>query len=245
MDLDVYAGALTRYYIGDWDRVLLPGGGSAGEEVMVTRIGDNGHVSPNPVEVREAILEWREWMNGEVDLLEEPLDWPEERDVPYFTDHPTLEGYGALQLWAAYAEQPDLRRPVAMPSDWAADPALEASSDDEFQSDFPNLLYSVDIYLPVRVGEVFDAIDFEEDDTRFGSVPVLLEELEELNARTWRADDDTIRGWRSAAPAAGADLEALARYGYATIRSVASKAAEFGLPVVIDWPSELTVSTEG
>lgn len=236
LDLDLYAGTLTRYYLGDWDRVLLPGGVGGDDDLMVTRIRDNGHVSPDPVEIRQRVLAWRAWMNEEVDLLEEPLDWPEERDIPYVTDKPTLEGFAALQLWAAYAEQPKLKRPSVLPEDWAADPALAASNDDDYQSRYPQLLYAVDIWLPVPVGEVFDAIDIDEDDCRFGSVPALVAELEALNADTWRADDTTLELWRAAGLSPGADLETLARFGFASFLRVARRAEELGLPMLVEWP---------
>lgn len=234
MDLDVYAGTLTRYYIGDWDTVLQPGGPGPGEDLLIVRIGDNGQKSPNPVEIRERVLEWREWMNEEVDLLEEPLEWPEERDVPYFTDKLTMDAYGGLQLWAAYSEQPRLKRPVAMPEDWVEDPGLAASNADEHQSRYPQLLYAVDIWLPARIAEVFDAVDIQEEETRFGSVPALLEELEDLNARTWGADDATVELWKAAGLPADADLEATARFAFSVILPVVRKAAEFGLPMLLD-----------
>lgn len=234
LGLDIYVGTLTRYYIGDWDAAVAPGGRSPAEETMLVRIGDNGHETPDPVEVREDILQWREWMNQEVDLLDGVLDWPEERDVPYYTDKPTWQAWGALQLWAAYEEHRGLERPASMPEAWVDDPAYQASQDEEFESRYPHLLFGVQVWLPVRMEGVFDAPDAYGDDFRYGSVPELLEELEELNARTWRADDAALRTWREAGPDRDGGLEALARFGLAVTLPLARRAMEFGLPMLLD-----------
>lgn len=238
LDLDLYVGTLTRFYIGDWDAVLQPGSRGPGEELLVVRIGDNGHETPDPVAVRESVLEWQSWATDEVDVLEAPLEWPEERDVPYFTDKPTVLGLGALQLWAAYAEHPDLARPERIPEDWLEDAALQRSMEDGFPTRYPHLLFQVDVWLPVRMAEVFDAPhplgEDDDEQIRYGSVPALLEELEDLNARTWRAGADEIERWRVGGLDAEATLEARARFAYSVFLELATKADEFGLPMVLD-----------
>ena len=199
-------------------------------------MGENGGDAPDPQEIQEAVQEWRDWVNDEVDLLEEPLEWPEGRDLPYFTARPTSLGLGALQLWAAYTEHPGHERPTELPAEWLEDPVLGLSLADDFPCRYPHLLFGVDVWLPVRVAEVFDAahpLD-EDEQIRFGSVSALIEELEDLNLRTWQADRQTLERWRAGGLEAEGDLEGQARYSFAVFLAMARKAEELGMPMVLD-----------
>jgi hypothetical protein len=242
MALDLYVGTLTRYYSGDWEPALLSGGRPG--ELRRARLGQNGMEGEDPDEIREAVLGWIQWANEEVDLLEERLDWSEEPELPYATARPSEEGLGALQLWASYVEHPDLPRPEEMPEDWTEDPVLVKSLDNDFPSRFPQLLFAVDIWLPARIGEVFDAPspllseepgeEDEEEQTRFGSIPALLEELQLLNGLTWKADPSTLERWRNDDSSQG-NLEALARQTFVAFLDLARQAQERGMPMVLHW----------
>ncbi len=244
MALDLYVGTLTRYYSGDWEPALLSGGRPG--ELRRARMGQNGVGAEDPDELRQAVLGWIQWANEEVDLLEETLDWSEEPDLPYATARPTEEGFGALQLWAAYAEHPELPRPEAMPADWTEDQVLAKSLDNDFPSRFPQLLFAVDLWLPARIGEVFDAPsplfsgepeeeDEDEEQTRFGSIPALLEELQALNGLTWKADSFTLERWRQEDTSPQGSLESLARQTFATVLDLGRRAQDLGMPMVLHW----------
>jgi len=244
MALDLYVGTLTRYNSGDWEPALLSGGRPG--ELRRARMGENGVGGEDPDEVREAVLGWIQWANEEVDLLEEPLDWSEEPDLPYATARPSEEGLGALQLWAAYAEHPDIPRPQTMPDDWTEDPVLAKSLDNDFPSRYPQLLFAVDLWLPARIGEVFDAPsplfseepeedDEDEEQIRFGSIPALLEELQDLNGLTWKVDSSTLERWRQEDATPHGSLESLARQTFATVFNLARQAQDLGMPMVLHW----------
>ncbi len=229
MALHLYVGTLTRYYSGDWEPCQRGGGGEL-----------------DPVEVEDLVLEWRDWANSDVNLVQQPMDWAEGAEPPYLVAPLTPDELGALQLWAAYAEHPDRTRPAGLPEDWLDDPVLALSMADDFPSRFPHLLFGVDAWLPVRMTEVFEAPgpcpalpdEEEEDDeelTRFGSVPALLEELEALNKQTWKADPGTIQGWRSQAGGSSKGLEAPARRAFAVFLEMARQAMKAGQPMVLHY----------
>lgn len=219
MDL-LYVGNFTRFYAGDWDPAAPPEAGA--DEATLE-------------EVREGALEWQDWANQEVDLLEEPLSWSEEPGDPCFVGRPTSRGVGALQLWAAYAEHPGLPVPKRLPKDWMEDPALKASLADGFPSRYPQLLFGVDIWLPVRAGEIFDGYHpvEEDEESRYGSLPALVEELQDLNVRTWCASEETLARWRQQGPDPEGSLEGMARHAYALFVDLARKAGQAGFPMLL------------
>ncbi len=244
MALDLYAGTLTRYYSGDWEPALLSGGKPG--ELRRVRVGENGAAGEDPEEVRQAVLGWMQWVNEEVDLLEEPLDWSEAPGLPYATARLSPEALGALQLWAAYAENPGIPRPEAMPADWMEDPVLARSLDNDFPSRFPQLLFAVDLWLPTRIAEVFDAPspldpenseeeeEDEEEQCRFGSIPALLKELQVLDELTWKVGKEALESWKEE-PAPREGLESLAREAFITFLDLAGRARDLGMPMVLHW----------
>ncbi len=85
--------------------------------------------------IQASVLAWRRTLDGALaPHLAEPLSWNETSEVPWFTDRPGWDGFGALVLWAAYAEQPTLRRPAVLPTEWDDDAALVRSNADGFRS---------------------------------------------------------------------------------------------------------------
>ncbi len=257
MALHLYVGTLTRYYSGDWEPFRSSGGSAL--------------PGSDALEVEAMVLEWREWANAEVRMVQEPLTWAEGLQPAHQVSPLTVDELGALQLWAAYSEHPDRSRPTRLPQDWLDDPVLALSMDDDFPCRFPHLLFGVDAWLPVRTVEVFEAPapcpplggedvaddedcweddegedDEGEDDgdddgdddgelTRFGSIPALLAELEALNQQTWKADPQTIQGWRAPGRQLRPDFEATARRAYATFLEMAQLAQRTGQPLVLHY----------
>jgi len=244
MALHLYVGTLTRYYSGDWE----PFRGSTGSVPLRS----------DPDEVEGMVLEWRDWANSEIKMVKEPLTWSEGLVPSHQVEPLTVDELGALQLWAAYSEHPDRSRPTRLPVDWLDDPILALSMADDFPCSFPHLLFGVDTWLPVRTVEVFEApapcpalpgeeglqdeedwedSEDEEDEelTRFGSVPALLEELEVLNQRTWKADPETIQAWKDPAGQPGSNLEAAARRAFSAFVGMAQLAMRTGQPLVLHY----------
>jgi hypothetical protein len=120
MGLDIYVGSLTRYYRRDWETVVQQAGRESGMEVQIIF---SGETVPDPDlsedETRAAILDWRANLDKELtQYLSEGLNWSEESSTLYFTDKPDWNGYGALMLWCAYAEHPEISRPAAIIKEW-------------------------------------------------------------------------------------------------------------------------------
>lgn len=246
MGLDVYAGALSRYYLREWETEV--------EEMLRQNptFSKNGVVLPSEdlrvVEVKAATpvfehLEWpaavaalESWRDGLAAALENSsVDWSEAEDTPYLTRKITWEGFTALTLWAAYEEHPDLPRPAALPDSAGEDPALERSCVDLSASRYPQLLGGNEIWLPGDDNRTFRAADVCGEKKDIGFLAELVNELRELNHRTWGADSETIRRWSLGPPEDRAALEANARFGFAILWLMGATAYHHRFPMLLDY----------
>lgn len=245
MGLDIYVGSLTRYFTRDWETIIeqLAARGEI-PQVQVIRSNDPKDAVTDPEQVRSAVLGWRQGLSGGLaQHLASPLDWEESGPTPYFTDKPGWDSYGALLLWAAYSEHGDLRRPAANPlclpdrktGDWHGDPAYQRSVAEGFCTRYGQLLHDVEIWLPAGYDFTFGAPWVTGDSRRFGACGALASLLDDLNARTWRANETELAAWRRAGADFGAPLEIAAKFAYALVRDLAGKAAENRLPMLLDY----------
>ncbi|HOG47500.1 MAG TPA: hypothetical protein PLJ35_21525 [Anaerolineae bacterium] len=226
MGLDVYVGALTRYYGGDWR--------TAAQRLDGTR-GPAAGLEALDGDTRMAVLTWRDGLSlGLQAHLEDPLDWDESDAAPCVIGTLGWEGYAGLLLWAAYAEHPELARPVEAVAEWEADPAYQASNAAGFASRCGHLLYGPELWLPCPFCFTFRAEDVCGDEVAIGSSPALLAELQGLNAATWAADAATLKEWRATPPPGKATLEDWARYGCAVLLELAGRSVAHGLPMKLD-----------
>jgi hypothetical protein len=109
----------------------------------------------------------------------------EEPGTPYFTDKPDWDGYGALLLWAAYTEHPEISRPSTKIEDWVEDSVLKASQAEDFSSQFPSLMEGVELWLPGQFKIIFKAYDVAGNEIMMGPTAQLQAELIKLNQMTW------------------------------------------------------------
>jgi hypothetical protein len=252
MGLHVYVGSLTRYYTGDWETTVQRLGREHGVPVRVVRPGETPGLTqrlfgalarlfgdsepatppPDPAQVRQTVVEWRERIAASQPAMTSMLAWNEEATVPYFTDKPDWHGYSSLLLWAAYEEHPDLVRPETATSDWSNDPAFQRSTRKDSGTRYPHLVLPR-WWLPTDFAAVFTAQDLRGNEVVFGSAARLLAELEELNRRTWRAADAALDRWRGEAEPT--NLEQGARHAFAIFRDLARKALEHRLVMKLDY----------
>lgn len=143
--------------------------------------------------------------------------------------------YGALVLWAAYCEQPQLARPALEPLEWHKDIALARCLADGFRSAFPTLVHGVELWVPGNDGVLFDLPGPAGDDVPSGTVGALTAELDALNASTWRASRTDSLAWREDVDPESALLADLARRGFAIVRGLADHAAESRLALWLDY----------
>jgi hypothetical protein len=69
----------------------------------------------------------------------------------------------------------------------------------------------------------------------FGSSVELLRELDELNQRSFNADAETLEAWRRAVADSGATVVEKARFGFAVLHGLATKATAHRLPMLLDY----------
>lgn len=236
MALDVYVGSLTRYYAGDWESAADR---TSRERSPKTEAGQP-RASAAPKKDRErihaSVLAWRRTLDEALaSHLAEPLAWNETPEAPWFTDRPGWDGFGSLVLWAAYAEQPSVRRPVALPKEWDEDAALVRSNAEGFRSRYSHLVRNVELWLPTGLDFTFEGEDVDGRRIIVGSSTTLSRQLDALNVATWKMDDEEMRALaRRPLPGRGS-LEVAARHAMAMMRGLARQAVQHRLPVKLDY----------
>lgn len=230
MGLDVYVGTFTRYYQRDWQTIVqqsFPG------QVQVVRAHDAGQASPT--EVKQAVAAWASGLAGSLNV---PSIGSEDSALPYFTDKPAWDGYGGLILWAAYVDQgldPARRKEPVTTDNWSEDPALTRYADPTAKTMFPQLLLGEEIWLPISSPSVFKSVDAAGNERMFGNCGKLLNELDELNERTWRADIATRDRWGREGLDHGAALEVAAKFGWSVMHRLTTEAVRHKLAIILDY----------
>ena len=240
MGLDVYVGTLVRYYTGDWETIVQQLGREAGVAVEVRRPAPRKptllarflHLfRPNDAAAAgRAIEQWRRRLERELSI---PLTWSEDPDVTYFTDKPTWDCYGALLLWAAYDELPNAPRRTSG-DQWPDDPAYQTARLNPTLR-YKHLMADTELWLPADFAETIKTKSFLGDPITVGSSVRLRDELEELNRRTWAANDETIAQWRADGADYGAPLETSARFGFSVFYELANESVRRRLPMKLDY----------
>jgi hypothetical protein len=230
MGLDVYVGTFTRYYQRDWQTIAqqsFPG------QVQVVRPNDTEQASPS--EIQEAVAAWS---SGLASSLKLPSIVSEDAALPYFTDKPAWDGYGGLVLWAAYIDQgldPARRKEPVTTDNWAQDPVLRRYADPSVKTQYAQLLLGEEIWLPIPAPSVFKSFDPAGNERMFGNCGKLLNELDHLNERTWRADTATRDRWGREGLDHGSTLEIAAKFGWSLMHHLATQAVRHKLAIILDY----------
>jgi hypothetical protein len=233
--LDVYVGALTRYYAGNWETIVQRYGREAGIPVEVARKTPSDAIT-DVNEVRTLVLSWRTALSEALQSdISRPLDWNETDDAPYFTDKPTWDCYSSLLVWAAHSEHPTLPIPVRFVEDWTTDLAYQRSADKDFKTAFPQLLRDVEMWLPHDFSFTFRAEDPGGNEVGFGSSIELCRQLEKLNRRTWNATEETLGEWRREGAEHKAPVETGAKFAFSLMLELAREAVAHRLIMKLDY----------
>jgi hypothetical protein len=131
--------------------------------------------------------------------------------------------YGALVLWAAYAEHPDRSRPIMEPDEWHKDPVVLASAAQGFATRYATLVRGVELWVPGDFDTVVEIPSPDGDVLDAGSTGELVRELDALNAATWQVTAAQVLGWRDTVDVASSRLEDLARRGFSAFFRVVSR----------------------
>jgi hypothetical protein len=238
--LDVYVGPLTRYHLGDWLTIVQQMGRRNGMTVRIMRDGPD--VAAEPGEVTAAVGAWR---TGLADGLNSALDWPEGPDLPYWTDKPDWDGFGAIVLAAAYEVEPDLRPWTSEELGWSQQqpddprrystaPAVLAAA--QHPEPFITLLSGVEWWLPLPGGWVIEAPRPLGSPVRMAAVEQLVDELELLAGRLGLSDESRWQQTvQTGPPASGAPVEDVARFGLSVLLPLAYRAHEQRQPLLLDY----------
>ena len=236
MALDVYVGSLTRYYAGDWENIAEKTARERGAPYQIARPGGSADRRKDPQKIGPAIEAWRSTLSASLaSHIARPLDWDEAVAAPYFTGRPGWDGFGSLVLWAAYAENPALRRPDILPEEWDNDPALIRSNASGFRSRYSHLVRNVELWLPTPFEFTFEGEDVDGRRVVVGSTMTLRRQLDELNAATWKASAAVVGQWGREPPAEDTPLELCARYAFAILLDLSRAAVELRLPMKMDY----------
>lgn len=181
-------------------------------------------------------MAWREALAASLgDSMPAPLDWDETTEARYFTGRPDWDDFGALVLWAAYAEHPALKRPDLLPEEWDDDPALVHCNAAGFRSRYSHLVRNVELWLPGPFEFTFEGEDVDRRRIVFGSAATLVRQLADLNDATWKAAEAEIVSWAGTATDDEAPLESRARHAFAVLAGLAQQAVEHRLPMKLDF----------
>ena len=235
ISLNLYVGPLCRYYTGRWETIAQRTARKRNLTIVSKMTGDAAKLTRvKPSAVRPRIIAWRARLNRQYgDVLPELLDWPEQLTGTYFTDKPDMHGYGGLNLWAAYLETSHPGRPEKMPSAWRENAAYLAARAPGRDTMFKNILRETVFWLPVMFDLKFQAKDPRGRSMNFGSSPALLNELEVINERSWKADPSMVERWGLEGAPEDAGLERCAKYAFAVFHKMAAASVEHKLPMLL------------
>lgn len=236
MGLDIYVGALCRYYTGDWESVLQRMSREQNLPVVTVRPNTESSEQGDPAQVQQISAAWRD---GLVEALRQHVEisqaWDEVLSDAYFTDRPGWEGYWALRLWAAYSEHPEFVLPTELPTDFQSDRAYLASTAEEGKTCYPHLLRDVELWLPIDFSFTFESESITGDEITVGSSIELCRELDTLNKRTWNASDTQMDQWCVNGLTPDNSLEQTARMGLASILKLTRNSVKHRLPMLLDY----------
>jgi hypothetical protein len=258
MGLDIFAGTLSRYYSRDWQTVVQSAGG-----LIVYPDGE-----PEKVSFEDAhfvVDEWRKSLNIRIDKLQSnQLVWNEELSTPYFTDKPDFEGWLSLQLWAAYVEEPEAKRPLGrvddavLGQDKVYQRAISKSS--------PNPLVATlrcELFVPSELTFLFEAELPNGRQAWIGTTSALRAVLHTINVKSWQVTPKDLEEWMiSGLPAdvaveiskrswsdffflnkrarifstAGPDrMQQAAKFGFGVFKKAIDFSDEKNVPIILDY----------
>ena len=242
MGLDVYVGSFTRYYARDWETVIQQAGRLQGVPVNIIRTEpEPADRITDPAEINAGILGWRTGLNTALrnaGAIAADADWDERLDAPYFTDKPAWDCFGALNLLAAYEEEPKPmfggKYPKQLSDNWPDDSNYARHAADK-ASKYAHL-HGCEVWLPFDMQKTFEGPRPNGQPTRFGSSIRLLEQLNALNEATYRGSQADLDQWRHDMPE-GPDpaFEPKAKTGLSIMLTLTAAAVDHRLPMLLDY----------
>jgi hypothetical protein len=233
MGIDIYVGPLSRYYAHAWQRAeLQPAGAPASQTVLIdidVGAGDGPDVFP------DEILGWRRELSDKLEPhIGEALDWDERPMAPFYTDRLEWDPHVALAMWAAYEAVPTATLPNFLGEQPFNDPILRRAGRDTANTPYTQITRSCQLWLPNAFGFTVRAPLPTGVDVMIGSSVALLEQLNQLNQRTWAASRSTLERWLADGPPPHDGVEPNAKYGFAVMHRLAMRSVRQRLPMKLD-----------
>lgn len=180
MAFDIYVGPLTLYYAGEWENAGQRYARERGASYSVIR-PDGEEPAADPDETREAVVAWRDALAEILQVrIAGPLTW-DETGTLYASERPNWDGFSSLVLWAAYADHPDLERPVAEVEHYRKDPAYLRCAADGVITKYCHIVRDLEFWLPWPFDGTLMAPDPNGNVVGIGSSITLARQLGELN----------------------------------------------------------------
>jgi hypothetical protein len=228
MAFDVYVGTMTRFYRREWENAGQRLARELGSTYHVMYAGGEPEPSPPAQDIRQAVQGWCAMLKAALAPYDAPpIEWDESDAQPYFTSRPGLDGFIAMRLWAAYAEQPDLVRPFDVPKSWINDSAYQRSTAPGFNTRYDAILLP-HLWIPIDLPFTFKASALVSDHrTPVGSVFGLNRQIDVLR-------EATASILTESAPEE-TEFARTARYGIEIFTDLADKACHHRLPMLLDY----------
>ena len=188
----------------------------------------------DPVALRQGVLRWREDLQEALGArLRGRLDWNEDPNGPMVEYELGDSGLVAVRLLAVYAERSDLELPELVPAIPELDRAYRAAADEKFARSHFGQLLAAELWLPLDFPFTARAPLPDGTEAGIGSLPMLLDQLRRLNARTFQADAAVQQEWAGSSADAGGDLLDAAQRGLGGMLAAAAWAAARWVPLAI------------
>lgn len=233
VDLAIYVGSLDYFWEWEWltgepyptRPIEIPvAEGLEGLKVTYFPIKDDRQVR------RKKISDWRDRMRAELgEWLKAPLDW-DETDRRHAVAVPNRKCWASLMLWATHAEFHE-KPPAVAGFDDVNHQTFARLRQLPNEPRFRQIVQCIDYWLPAPFDTVLGSDGPVDDSAWIGSSPVLLAQLEALNAETWKADRATIQRWSEAGEPTDGMLESEARYAFAELLLAAQYSCDSRMPM--------------
>lgn len=237
MALDLYAGPLTRYMLGDWENVVARSAREQGLDYQIVRPeGVEEEESASPEEVAEHVVQWTAMLSENLrQHLDAPLTWSDTPTGPYLTDRPSWVGYSALLVCAAQSEHPQYERPLQALEDWSEHPAYKTALTKGVSSKFTQILRP-ELWIPGRFNFSFNGSNpASGEPMTIGCVTTLMSQLTLLNETVIRASDSALSQALLDGPPQDNSFEGCARFGLAIFLKVGGFAERQNVVLKLDY----------
>ena len=154
-----------------------------------------------------------------------------------FTKQTNLIGMvtGALVLWALYQEQNIKEIPLKFNKDWTEDEVFQKLNDENYVSQYEQITQVGELWLPSNFNFIFKALNLFGEEQIFGSTYELFANLEDLNSKTWKADEKEIEEWRRFIDPNTDFFEEKAKFGFSIFYALTSFANINNVPLKPDY----------